>query len=243
MNIYQGNFFYEPQLLIQKSKNLRKYEAVFNQIDFTGFPVRKYNKGRKGYSNHAILRALVFKHLERISSIPMLLDRLDENPVLREMCGFDDLPNSSKFYRFIKETPNSRIQGVMQRTVKKLLDDGKLSGKLLIADSKPILARTKENNLKNPSRKIGKKQGPPKRNPQATYHYYSYQKIYDGSKEVKKFSFFWGYRTHVIVNEHGIVLVETTESNNRTDAQVAKKLLKKLKRLYGSIKGSPPSSS
>jgi len=45
--------------------------------------------------------------------------------------------------------------------------------------------------------------------------------------------FYWGYRTHVIVSKEGIPLIELTLPNNQTDAKVAKKLIKKLKRVYG----------
>ena len=64
--------------------------------------------------------------------------------------------------------------------------------------------------------------------------YYSYQQL--GAK--KNLIFFWGYRTHVIVSKEGIPLVELTLPNNHTDAKVAKKLIKKLKRIYGFKKNS-----
>ena len=60
-------------------------------------------------------------------------------------------------------------------------------------------------------------------------NYYSYIKKTDGTKT---FEFFWGYRTHVITSLQGIPLVEVTLSNNKTDSEVAKRLIKKLKRIY-----------
>ena len=52
------------------------------------------------------------------------------------------------------------------------------------------------------------------------------------------FIFFWGYRTHVIVSKEGIPLIEITLKNSHTDAKVAKKIIKKLKRVYGLKKNS-----
>ena len=97
-------------------------------------------------------------------------------------------------------------------------------------DSKPVMAATKDNNLKNPNRNTTNKEKKPKRNPSATLSYYSYQNI-NGQK--KNQIFYWGYRTHVIISKQGIPLVELTLPNNQSDAKVAKELICKLKRVYG----------
>lgn len=104
-----------------------------------------------------------------------------------------------------------------------------------IMDSKPIMAATKENNFKNPRRNTKDKHKIPKRNTSATLSYYSYQEV-NGKKN--NFIFYWGYRTHVIVSKEGIPLIELTLPNNYTDAKVARKLIKKLKRVYGLKKGA-----
>jgi transposase len=59
--------------------------------------------------------------------------------------------------------------------------------------------------------------------------FYSYQKTTDNKKNIL---FYWGYRTHVIVSKEGIPLVEITLPNNQSDAKVAFKLIRKLKRVY-----------
>lgn len=66
--------------------------------------------------------------------------------------------------------------------------------------------------------------------------YYSYIKQPVGDKK-KKFSFFWGFRTHVLVSKEGIPLVEVTRPNNFKDHRVAKALLRKLCQIYGQKKG------
>jgi hypothetical protein len=97
------------------------------------------------------------------------------------------------------------------------------------------MAATRENNFKNPKRNVRDKNRKAKHNPSATLGYYSYQAI-SGKKD--KFIFFWGYRTHVIVSKEGIPLVELTLSNNIKDSAATRKLIKKLKRVYASRKGS-----
>lgn len=237
MLIFQLSLFYDYYTFVMSSNFYRKYDAIFSVLDLTGFPDKNTKVGRTGYSRHAILRALIVKHLEEIKSIPRLIEFLDAHPMLTEMCGFPMgcLPDESQFYRFLKEVPNGRIQEIHIKINKVLIDKGMATLDTFIIDSKPVKAATRENNPKNPNRNTTNKGKKPRRNPQATLHYYSYQKKTDGTKT---FEFFWGYRTHVITSIEGIPLVETTLPNNRTDAKVAKTLIKKLKRLYKFKRGT-----
>jgi len=237
MQNFQFSLFYDYYAFVRSSNFYRKYDALFSALDLAGFPDKNTEVGRTGYSRHAILRALIVKHLEEIKSIPRLIEFLDAHPMLTEMCGFPMgcLPDESQFYRFIKEVPNGLIQEIHIRINKILIDKGMVTLDTFTIDSKPVKAATRENNLKNPNRNTTDKNKKPRRNPQATLHYYSYQKKTDGTKT---FEFFWGYRTHVITSIEGIPLVETTLPNNRTDAKVAKTLIKKLKRLYKFKRGT-----
>lgn len=224
-------------MILLSSNFYRKYDALFSALDLTGFPDKNTDVGRTGYSRHAILRALIVKHLEEIKSIPRLIEFLDAHPVLTEMCGFNmgALPDESQFYRFFKETPNRLIQEIHHKINKILIEKNLVTLDTFAIDSKPVKAATKENNHKNPNRNVTDKNKKPKRNPQATLSYYSYLKKEDGTKT---FEFFWGYRTHVITSLQGIPLVEITLPNNITDAEAAKKLIKKLKRIYKFKKGA-----
>jgi len=237
MQNFQLSLFYDYNAFVMSSNFYRKYDAIFSVLDLTGFPDKNFEVGRTGYSRRAIIRALIVKHLEEIKSIPRLIEFLDAHPMLTEMCGFTMgcLPDESQFYRFLKETPNSRIQELHIRINKILIEKGIATLDTFIIDSKPVKAATRENNHKNSNRNTTNKNKKPRHNPQATLHYYSYQKKSDGTKT---FEFFWGYRTHVITSIEGIPLVEVTLPNNRTDAKVAKTLIKKLKRLYKFKKGS-----
>lgn len=234
---FQLSLFYDLRYLIQTSSFYRKNYPLFSALDLSSIPDINADVGRTGYSRHAMLRAFIIKHQERIKTIPDLLRFPDSHPALTEMCGFTAsvLPNESQFYRFLKEARTSLIENLMYGLNKELIHDGVISLNDFILDSKPIIAATRENNFKNPKRNTRDKNHKPKRNPAATLGYYSYQSI-NGQKN--NFVFFWGYRTHVIVSKEGVPLVALTLPNNQTDDKVAIKLIKKLKRVYRFKKGA-----
>jgi len=232
----QTSLFYDLQELVRNSSLLRKYYHLFQALDLSMLPDRNYGIGRTGHSQHAILRAFIIKHLERIKSVPQLIEYLEAVPPLLELCGFTlgDMPDESQFYRFQADTKNSTLKDIHHSLNQRLIDQGCVTLDEFIIDSKPVMAATKENNLKNPSRNTANKEKTPRRNPAATLSYYSCQVI-NGKKE--NMLFFWGYRTHVIISKEGIALVEATLPNNITDQEVAFILLRELKRRYKLKKG------
>lgn len=231
MSNFQLSVFYDYKYFVMTSNFIRKYDALFSVLDLSFLPERNSDIGRNGYSRHAIFRALLVKHLEEIPSIPRLIEFLDAHPILTEMCGFNFgcLPDETQFYRFQRETPNSVLKKIHLTINQALIEKGIVSLDTFIIDSKPVRAATKENNPKNPSRNISNKHKKPRRNPQATLGYYTHYETHDGTK---KCECFWGYRTHVIVSKEGIPLVEITLPTSKTDAQVAKRLIRNLKKLY-----------
>lgn len=237
MQSFQTSLFYDLQELVRNSPLLRKYYYLFKALDLSALHDKNEHVGRTGYSRHAILRALIIKHLERIESIPKLIDYLYSNPALAEMCGFKFwiLPDDTQFYRFLKNTKNSTLKAIHKTANETLLKGGHITADEFILDSKPVMAATKENNFKNPNRNTTNKDKIPKRNPRATLCYYSCQVI-NASK--KNMLFFWGYRTHTLVTKEGICLIELTLSNKITDQKAAFKLIKALKLQYGVKKGS-----
>ena len=237
MQHFQLSIFYDLQMLIQTSNFYRKYDLLFRALDLSHLHDKNCGVGRTGYSRHAMLKAFIVKHLEQIKSVPRLIEFLAAHPILTEMCGFamGCLPDESQFYRFLYETHNSVLEHIQHLLNKGLIDKEIISLECLIIDSKPVMAASRENNLKNPTRNIRNKNKIPKRNPSATLCYYSYQEI-DGKRE--NLILFLGYRTHVIVSKEGVPLVSVTLPNNATDAKVAKKLIKKLTRVYGLKKDS-----
>jgi len=91
------------------------------------------------------LRALIIKHLERIKTIPQLIEYLNAIPPLAEMCGFElgHLPDETQFYRFLKKTRNSTLKAVHKKANDLLIQDGLISLNKFILDSKPVMAATK----------------------------------------------------------------------------------------------------
>jgi hypothetical protein len=231
--IFQTSIFYNLQDFIISSPLYNKYYLLFKALDLSGIKDVNLGIGCTGYSQKAILRAFIIKHCEEIKSVPRLIEYLQNHPVIAELCGFNmtqRLPDESQFYRFLKEINNSVLQNIHHSVNKKLIEQDIISLDTFIIDSKPVMAATKENNLKNPKRNTTNKFKIPKRNPAAALSYFSYQKTADN---IKNFLFYWGYRTHVIVSKEGIPLVEITLPNNQTDAKVAFKMIRKLKRVYG----------
>jgi len=237
MQHFQTSFFYDFQELIRNAPLLRKYYYLFKALDLSALPDKNDGIGRTGYSQHAILRAFIVRHLEGIKYVPALIRYLNSIPPLAEMCGFDlgGLPDSSQFYRFLRNAKNSTIKDVHKAANDLLIKEGFARLDEFILDSKPIQAATKQNNFKNPNRNTTDKTKKPKRNSRATLSYYSTQLI-NGKK--KNTIFFWGYRTHCLVTKQGICLVEKTLPNNVSDAQAAFSLIRELKRKYRFKKGA-----
>jgi hypothetical protein len=227
MYCIQSSLFIITEIAFQYSKSLHAYQELFRILDLSAIPDREKQFGRKGYSMHAMIRALIVKHRERIGSIPRLIDHLDGNPVLAELCGFTPgvLPDATQFYRFLGRIKHSLLEQVLYALNQALIGKGVLKLDTFLMDSKPVLAATRDNNPKNPDRNLTDKEKKPLRNPAATLGYLA--KAPGGGKE-----FFWGYRTHVIVSGEGIPLVEVTLPNDESDARVALTLIKKLKRGY-----------
>lgn len=234
---FQSSLLYDYQAILEASGFYRKYQALFSALDLSGMSDRTpQGPGRKPYSRHSMIRAFIVKHLEEIKSVPKLITFLDAHPMLTEMCGFTMgcLPDNSQFYRFLGDINGSEIENIHHKINKELIQDGVISLDQFAMDSKPVMAATKHNNFKNPRRSKDKNKNI-KRNPQATLGYYSYISKPDGSKD---YEFFWGYRTHVIVCKEGIPLVTATLPNSFTDAQVAMRMIRKLKRVYKFKKGA-----
>lgn len=218
----------------------RKYEKIFDELDLSHVSEFNFGVGADGTSQHALLRAFIIRSLESLKTVSALIRFLQANPALTYLCGFRNqrLPHDSQFYRFLKKTNHAMMEDLLYRTNKTLIDEKVLSLKMTAVDSKPIKALTKHNNPKNPHRDLKNKNKKIKRNPKATLGYYSYVPITDPETKKKHFTFFWGYRSHAVVDAlSGLVIVEGTFPNNISDENIARKLYRKLKRLYRPKKG------
>ena len=219
---------------------IRKYEKSFDQLELSVLPEFNRGIGANGTSQHALLRAFLIRSLESLKTVPALMRFLQANPALIFLCGFKNqvLPHDSQFYRFLKKTNHAVFEDLLVKANKLLIENKVLSLDITAVDSKPVKALAKHNNLKNPNRDLKNKNRKIKRNPKATLGYYSYVPTTDPQTRKKHFTFFWGYRSHAIVDTNsGLAIVEATFPNNMTDEKIARKLHKKLKRLYKPHKG------
>jgi hypothetical protein len=219
---------------------VRKYENIFGELDLSHIPEFNRGIGANGNSQHALIRAFLIRSLESLNTVSALIRFLQANPALIYLCGFRNqmIPHDSQFYRFLKKTNHSVIENLLYRANKTLIEEDVLSLNITAVDSKPIKALTKHNNPKNPRRELKNKNKKIKRSPKATLGYYSYVTADDPQTQKKHFTFFWGYRSHAIVDAtSGLVIVEGTYPNNMSDEKIARKLYKKLKRLYKPKKG------
>ena len=219
---------------------IRKYENIFAQLDLSHIPEFNHGVGADGTSQHALVRAFLIRSLESLNTVSALIRFLQANPALICLCGFRNqrIPDNSQFYRFLKKTKHSILDDLLYKANQTLIEEKVLSLNITAVDSKPVKALTKHNNPKNPHRDLINKNKKIKRNPKATLSYYSYMPTTDPNTKKKNFTFFWGYRSHAIVDAtSGLAIVETTFPNNLTDEKIARKLYKKLKRLYKPHKG------
>lgn len=233
-------FFDHPELPLMSDKDLsqlpivRKYRALFHHLDLSTIPTHNEGVGCSGYSTHSIIKALVFKALERIPSIPELIWRLSNQPYLSHyILGFKSgLPDASKFYRFLKTFSYSQIDALIASVNQQTLTDLDKKITTVSIDSKPIKANTKENNPKNFHHNLSDKTQKPKRNTQATLGHFSTTSDING---ITRKLFFWGYRIHIIWGgdqEVQLPLVAKLQPNNVADETVAPSLFRKLKRNY-----------
>lgn len=166
----QLSLFCDYRFHLKTSTFYVKYDALFLAVE-AAWEKNPRNKrpGRTGYGELSFLKALIYKHAQSIKSIPELLRDLESRPVLCEMIGFTpgQLPDASRFYTYLAQNNNSKLENIHHAAVKLLLDAEVVSLDILIADSKPVMANTKHNNPKNPGRSLDKNKKI-KRNPAAT---------------------------------------------------------------------------
>lgn len=216
----QLSLFYDYQAILDSCPFYQKYDALFRAFEMI-YDQRDFPElGRKGYARSSYFKALIYKQSENIKFISDLVRDLESRPLLAKMCGFNpgQIPDESRFSRFLSGANNTEIEKLFHRAGKLLVENKIASFDIIIADSKPIKANTKHNNPKNSNRNLDKTVKI-KRNPMATLSYYSYLKQPCGGMK-KDFSWFWGFRTHVLISREGIPLIEVTLPNNRTDGKV-----------------------
>ena len=182
--------------------------------------------GRRGFSDHAKLRAAIVMKCECFSCITDLLDYLQNNLLIAHYCGFNimkPLPSYWTLERFIKEHENGLLQKVMQSQVQKLYELGVLDASFIALDSTPISANTSQNNPKSfkPDKFKPENQPASDKDCGLGVHTASNQ------HSEKNYEFFWGYKNHILVDcITGLPINELTTTADVADSTVALDILK-----------------
>jgi hypothetical protein len=177
--------------------SLKKYDLLFSSINTSPLDESTYHRGRPPFSRPALLRALIYKNIRCLPSLTELFIELNENSTISITCGLDPskpIPSVERFSSFLNDTPNSSLQNIRIDLVKQLALTEEITFKYLSADSCPIKANVKENNLKTSARDRFDKSKIPKGDPDCRLGTI----VTFPSPTQRKIEYFWGYRNHVI---------------------------------------------
>lgn len=182
--------------------------------------------GRRGFSDHAKLRAAIVMKCECFSCITDLLDYLQNNLLIAHYCGFNimkPLPSYWTLERFIKDHENELLQKVMQTQVRKLFELGILDAAFIALDSTPISANTSQNNPKS----FKKDKFKPENHPSSDNDCGLGVHTASNQHSEKNYEFFWGYKNHILVDcITGLPINEVTTTADVADSTVAVDILK-----------------
>ena len=184
--------------------------------------------GRPPIDRNALLRALIYRALRRLTSLSDLVQALRQNPALLEATDLDPLgaiPSVERFSDWLRSTPNESLQDIRIRLLHALFAERAVTGRILALDSCPIPSPVRENNLKTAVGDRFNKLRLPKGDPSARLGVLTSFARGDGRKVV----YFWGYRNHVVVDtETELPLWERTEPADRKESPLAVPLLRAL---------------
>jgi transposase len=184
--------------------------------------------GRPAIDRNALLRALIYRALRRLTSLSDLVQALRENPALLEAIGLDplgDIPSLERFSDWLRSTPNESLQEIRIQLLQALFAERAFTGRILALDSCPIPSPVRENNLKTAVRDRFNKLRLPKGDRTARLGVLTSFARGDCRKVV----YFWGYRNHVVVDtETELPLWERTEPADRKESPLAVPLLRAL---------------
>ena len=201
------------------------YDELFLHLDLDSVPDRRCEKGRQGFSRHAMIRAFIVMKCECFSYITDLVDYLSNNLIIAYYCGFDiskKLPGYHAFERFIKDFDNSLFKQLMASQVRKLYESGIVDASFIAVDSTPISANTCQNNPKSFGKDKFSHKNHPTNDPDCELG------VHTASNQFceNNFEFFWGYKSHVVVDcISGLPLYEQTTTAEIPDHTVALDLL------------------
>jgi hypothetical protein len=172
-----------------------RYEKLFENLP--PLPDLPKATGRPPFSKDAILRALIYKNLRGLASLTDLVFELENNPVIAEVLGFapgQPTPSKERFSLFLRTSSHDDLQTLRLTLVRRLIQDGVVTGKHLALDSCPIKANVKENNLKTSVQNRFDKTRRLAGDPDARLGVFlQYPQAFHS-----RVGWFWGYRNHIL---------------------------------------------
>ncbi|MBM7560254.1 transposase [Marinitoga litoralis] len=116
--------------------------TLFEFINWSIIPsVKNPGVGRTGYSPVSMIKALLFKIIKGLPSIPALIDELYSNPYLAQAIGFDPIkdyvPSESTFSLFRKSFDVNIIYSLITDLLFRGISAGFISTEFLAVDSFP----------------------------------------------------------------------------------------------------------
>ena len=222
--IYRQEIIQDITLFTSEPK-ARFYSELFSHLDLSDFPDSIAKTGRKGFSNHAKLRAAIVMKCECFSCITDLLDYLQNNLLIAHYCGFNivkPLPSYWTLDRFINSLDNDLLQNLMHSQVKKLYELGVIDTSFIALDSTPVMANTSQNNPKSFKKDKFKPENQPKSDKDCGLGVHTASNQHNE----KNFEFYWGYKNHVLVDcITGLPIFELTTTADVSDSTVALNIL------------------
>ena len=208
-----------------------KYDFLFEPLP--SLSLNPKERGRPPFSRDALLKAFIYKALRRLKTLSDLAFEFYNNPMMSQAVGFNPYqapPSMERFSKFLRETPNPLLQNVRIFLIQKLLDENIISGKHLVMDSCPILAKVRENNFKTSllQNRFDKSQRP-KGDPDARLGIL----IHFPQPSKTQIRYFWGYRNHIVADaQEEIPLWEITHPADISEVHPAIPMLKKTKETF-----------
>lgn len=219
---------YQPNLLLTKelSKSyIQKFELLFSLISLPSG--RPNPKRRPPHPKYALLNALIYKNLRSIPTLSELTSEIKNYPQVAQVCGFSSFPSIERFSSFLRDTPNQALQAVRESLVKELISLGQIQGRYISADSCPIKANVRENNLKTSAANRFDKARIPKGDPDARLSAYA---IFPDKRRVQ---FFWGYRNFILNDAVAeLPIAEITEPANIYEQHLVVPQLRHIKKIF-----------
>lgn len=211
-----------------------RYDFLFEPLP--ALSCKEHHRGRPPFSRDALLKAFIYKALRRLKTLTDLAFEFQNNPTICQAMGFnlyEISPSIERFSQFLRKTPHPFLENVRIQLVGKLLEEKVISGKHLVMDSCPILAKVRENNLKtSTSDNRFDKTKPPKGDPDARLGILTHFP----QPFKKQVRYFWGYRNHIVADaEEELPLWEVTHPANVSEMNQAIPVLQRTKETFSLI--------